>query len=360
MAKKSKYSILIICEGENTEPLFFGAIRDEIKNGTYEIGDVEITIRPEPNVEETEDESSSPHKPARKKLQLRSATIGIEPIVIKGIPPLKWVKEGQTELEDGTFNEVWAVFDHDNHPARKEAFEASEEKIDGKKVQIAFSSISFEYYLLLHFERLFKQFQKSECREKKKPINCNSGVHKDDCFGNICIGGYARKNEYWIDSKNSTSVFHLIKEKLEIGFENAAWLRHFSEINEPNIPIYNRNPYITTDTIVKRLVGKDDITWVWISSDLEYTFKKLKIQIIDNQKIAVCNCDKSAVIIPENSFCKVVPFENTRQNFGNRLFLEPTEIQEIDLSDYKSNQHEWFLFRYENYIIMFDFNQQTD
>lgn len=354
MARKSKYSILIICEGENTEPLFFGAIRDEIINGTYEIGDVEITIRPEPNTEE-EEEPSSVHKPARKKLQLRNATVGVEPLVIKGIPPLKWVKEGQSELEDGTFDEVWAVFDHDNHPARKEAFEASKEEINGKKVQIAFSSISFEYYLLLHFERIFRQFQKSECRVKKKLINCNSGVHENDCYGNICIGGYARKNQYWISTKNNSSAFHLIKEKLEIGFENAAWLRYVSDSNFSNTPIYDRNPYLTTDTIVKRLVGKDDITWVWISSDVEYTFNKLKIQIADNYVIAVCNCDKSPVILPANSFWRVVPHDNARQNFGNRLLLEPGKVIEVELLEYMSDQLEWFLFRFENYRIMFDF-----
>ena len=355
MAKKTKYTILIICEGDNTEPLFFGAIRDEVMNGYYDIGDVEITIRPEPNVEETNDSQTSLYKPRRKKLQLRKTTVGIEPEPIKGIPPLKWVEEGKRELADGTFNEVWAVFDHDNHPARKEAFEASEEEIYGKKVQIAFSSVSFEYYLLLHFEKIFRKFQKSECRDKKRPIICNSGNHKDDCFGKVCIGGYARRNSYWVDSKNSTSIFPLVKEKLEIGFENSAWLRYFSDINEPGIPIYDRNPYVTTDILVKRLVGKEDITWIWISSGIEYTFKKMKVRILENQQIELFNSDHAAMIIPENSIWKVTPETNSRQNFGKRLLLEPNENQVIDLSDCKTNQYDWFLFKYGNYRIMFEF-----
>lgn len=355
MAKKTKYTILIICEGDKTEPLFFGVIRDEVKNGYYGIGEVEITIRPEPNVEETNIVQTSPYKPKRKKLQLRRTTVGDEPETIKGIPPLKWVEEGKRELEDGTFNEVWAVFDHDNHPARKKAFEAAEEEINGQKVKIAFSSISFEYYVLLHFERLFRKFQKSECRDKKKPIICNSGIHKDDCFGKVCIGGYARKNNYWVDSKMNTSIFPLVKDKLEIGFENSAWLRYFSDKNEPDLPVYDRNPYITTDFLIKRLVGKDDITWVWISSGKEYIFKKIKICIHENQQVELFNSDSTAIIIPENSIWKASPTTNTRLNFGMRLFLEPNVTQVIDLSNCNSDQYDWFIFKYGNFRIMFDF-----
>lgn len=53
---KSKYTILIICEGENTEPLFFNSIRDKIKDNKINIGEVELTLRPEPKTEDIEDE----------------------------------------------------------------------------------------------------------------------------------------------------------------------------------------------------------------------------------------------------------------------------------------------------------------
>lgn len=54
MVRQSKYTLLIICEGKNTEPYFFNSIRDRILDGKYLINeDIAIHIRPE--VEEVRD-----------------------------------------------------------------------------------------------------------------------------------------------------------------------------------------------------------------------------------------------------------------------------------------------------------------
>lgn len=370
MVKKSKYSILIICEGQNTEPHFLGSIRDEIIDKTFDIGEVEITILPEPIVEENDEEeeaAGTEYKAKRKKLKTRAATVGVEPKIIEGIPPLKWVEEGQRELEDGTYNEVWAVFDHDNHPAREEAFKQADVEIDGKKVQIAFSSIAFEYYLLLHFERIYKSFITSECRDKKNadkkkrkiPIKCSLEGHVDDCSGNLCIGGYARKNGYWDDSKSGASTFALVKDFLEIGFENSAWLRYISDICESGKESYDRNPYITTDSIVKRLIGKNDINWIFISLEKRYTFNDIEISISKNHEIEIKNIGKVGIIIPLNSVSKISLVDNTREVFGERIYLEPEQIETLDLSYYKSEQNIWFQFTYQKNRIMFEFDQSN-
>jgi hypothetical protein len=370
MAKKSKYSILIICEGQNTEPHFFGSIRNEILDKTFDIGEVEITILPEPIVDENDEEeeaASTEYKAKRKKLKTRAVTIGVEPKIIEGIPPLKWVEEGQRELEDGTYNEVWAVFDHDNHPAREEAFKQADVEIDGKKVQIAFSSIAFEYYLLLHFERIYKSFITSECRDKKNtdkkkrkiPIKCSSEGHADDCSGKLCIGGYARKKRYWDDSKSGASTFALVKDSLEIGFENSAWLRYISDIHESGKEFYDRNPYITTDSIVKRLIGKDDINWIFISLEKKCTFNDIEISISKNHEIEIKNIGKVGIIIPLNSVSKISLVDNTREVFGERIYLEPEQIETLDLSRYKSEQNLWFQFTYQKNRIMFEFDQSN-
>ena len=74
--RQSRYSILIICEGENTEPLFFNSIRDEILKRTYEV-DATIDIIKEPNVNQENDSEElafhSPHKKKRKPKELRKA-----------------------------------------------------------------------------------------------------------------------------------------------------------------------------------------------------------------------------------------------------------------------------------------------
>ena len=82
-----------------------------------------------------------------------------------GEQPLNWVKGGIDNLK--VYDEVWVFFDKDGHPKAKEAFEMARiTEIDGKKINIAFSSRCFEYYLLLHFELIYRAFEKSECNGK--------------------------------------------------------------------------------------------------------------------------------------------------------------------------------------------------
>ena len=194
-------TILIICEGENTEPNFIGGIRDCIIDGVYDIGNCRIEIRPEPRIIEEEETNVR----RRKKRKLRAVTK--EPEEFIGVPPLKWVTYGCEQLKIGTYDEVWAVFDNDNHPARKEAFELAAQSINGKYVNIAYSSIAFEYYILLHFERIYKAFEKSECREGKLVTHCMLGEVRG-CGGDRCVGGYLRKNGYISKStKDNRSTF---------------------------------------------------------------------------------------------------------------------------------------------------------
>jgi hypothetical protein len=371
MAKTSKYSILIICEGEKTEPQFFDSIRDAVINGIYYIGDVRIKIKPEPEEDEEDKEEvnvQSEHKAIREKRQTRKATVGDEPDQEKIPLPLKWVREGQIELEEGTYNEVWTVFDHDNHPARKEAFDEADKIINGSKVHIAFSSHCFEYYLLLHFEKVYKQFKTSECRDKnndnaakrKKPIDCGTDKHKDDCHGVLCIGGYARLKNYWINSKDDNSTFELIKETIEIGFENSAWLRYISDLKENEKQFYDRNPYITTDSIVKRLTGNEHRSWRWVSIDEEFPIDELIVKISSEKKIFIHNINKSkSVLIQPNAICKV-SLSNNRMNFGSQLLIYPSKIVAIDLSGYiLQNDDSWFVFHYKFNNVMFSFSQNN-
>jgi hypothetical protein len=361
----TKHTILIICEGENTETLFFNSIRDAIKDHVYNIGEVEINIKPEPIIDENDtEEEANPHKSKRKVRHTKPASFGIEPVEIRAPLPLKWILEAQKELEDGTCNEAWTVFDHDNHPARKEAFEAADKDINGTKVNIAFTSISFEYYLLLHFEQLYKQFKTSECRDKnnviaakrKKPIVCGTNKHTDDCHGEYCIGGYARIKNYWTDSKDDNSTFLLIKDNLEIGFENAAWLRFTSDLHESDKQIYDRNPYITTDNIVKRLTGNDHRTWSWLSLDLEYKIGNIDISISSDKKIVIRNTTKSESILVRRNSVSKISSDNIREAFGTQFLISPQSTEFIDVSAHNAS---WYIFQHDYYSFMFSFNNNT-
>ena len=62
-----------------------------------------------------------------------------EDVVITGAPPLKWVLYARQILSEGV-DESWAVYDKDKHPKHEEALAEADKVIDGKKVNIAFSS----------------------------------------------------------------------------------------------------------------------------------------------------------------------------------------------------------------------------
>lgn len=360
--EKTKHTILIICEGESTEPKFFNSIRDAILSKDYNIGDVQIKIMPEPKSDDIENNETktNPHKPKRNIRHTRPASIGIEPVEINAPLPLKWVLEAQKELEDGTCDEAWAVFDHDNHPARRQAFEEANKIIKGKTVALCFSSISFEYYLLLHFERKFCVFQTSECRDKKnhnkkkrkKIIECSTNKHIDDCSGQICIGGYARKNGYWFCSKDSKSTFDLVKEKLEIGFENSAWLRYKSDILNPDVEIFDRNPYLTVDYLVKRLIGYADKNWEWLPINSLKTINNIDILVHANKTVSITNKDKNTYLLKANSFHEVKS-DNSRSRFGCQKLVNFEETINIQ---FFFDVDSWFLFEFnDNYRLMFSF-----
>lgn len=361
----TKKTILIICEGENTEPLFFNSIRDAILSKEYNIGDVNIRIKPEPKSDDADNNKSetNPHKSKRKARQTKPASVGVEPVEINAPLPLKWVLEAQKELEDGTCNEAWAVFDHDDHPARKEAFEVADKEINGTTVNLCFSSRSFEYYLLLHFERIFKYFETSECRDKnnsdpkkrKKIIECSitNEPHIDDCHGQKCIGGYARSRGYWVSSKEGKSTFDSIKDKLEIGFENSAWLRYMSDVLDSDKEIFDRNPYITVDSLVKRLTGYDNKNWLWLPTGSLKALNKIDVLVHADKKISITNNDTRTLLIRANSFHEVKS-DNTRRRFGSQNLIYNGDTLDFPI---EGDSDSWFIFQLdENNSLMFSYN----
>ncbi|MDR1203218.1 MAG: RloB family protein [Tannerellaceae bacterium] len=360
--RSSKYTILIICEGEKTEPLFFNSIRDRIKDGKIDIGDnVEITLRPEPKTDSEEAEETNEHRAyKRKKRQTRK--VEVEPLPIPGIPPLKWVEEGHRELKDGTFNEVWAVFDKDQHPRAKEAFELAEKEVDGRYVNIAFTSICFEYYLLLHFEKIYYDFEKSECHEKCKETNkeiyfqCGTHIHPKDCNGFLCINGYARKNNYWEGRKNNSSVYDIIENYLYRGFVNAEWIRFVSDKLNKNKPIYLRNPYLTIDALVKRLVGETK-EWKFIGLDEVIAInREIEFSVHNNKTIQIRNISKKSILIPANSF-EILSFSPDKtERKGDRILLNKGDEETIIVSTWNIDKKKTILFDYDNNKIVFDFS----
>jgi hypothetical protein len=135
MAKKrfSPKSIFIACEGKNTERLYFEKIK-EIKE-CDDFYSFSLTVYPDRN----EDKA-------------KSDAIGLINEAIERV---------------NQFDELWVVFDKDGYTKHKEAFELA--KSNG--INVCFSSISFETWVLLHFELNCNSFEKSANIINDKFIN---------------------------------------------------------------------------------------------------------------------------------------------------------------------------------------------
>jgi hypothetical protein len=259
-SRHSKYVIRIVCEGDKTEPLFFTDLCDTFyyKDAAMDVR----TIPQPPAVQEEEATEASTRRGSYQGKKRKVNTNSNEEVKITGAPPLKWVSYARQILSEGV-DESWAVYDKDEHPLHKEAVEEANREVNGKKVNIAFSSRSFEYYLLLHFEYLYYRFEKTECGDRSKGnkhiYECGTGKHPEhDCHGKRCINGYAREHGYWKESKSSVSTFPLVKDRLLTGIVHACRLRSESD-RETNLPFYERNPYTNVDHLVGRLIGYETV-----------------------------------------------------------------------------------------------------
>jgi RloB-like protein len=80
--------------------------------------------------------------------------------------PLRFVKEARDRLAEGAFDEAWVVFDRNGHPAHEAAFALAAET--DKPVNIAFSSRSFEQWVLLHFEKAYSLLKQQNVKYGEK------------------------------------------------------------------------------------------------------------------------------------------------------------------------------------------------
>ena len=300
--------MLIICEGEVTEPEYFALLRRmAIEGGIW----AAIEIRPKPK--EDRDQSSfirSPHKSPRPKRKLILVAIPneVDPIEEKydiKSQPSCWVKEARDGLIDDTFEEVWAVFDRNGHASHEEAFLLATEQINGKQVNIAFSNVAFEHWILLHFEQNATAFNKAQCRQGTRVIECGTNVEPEDCQGANCAIGHLRVKNYLPPSEStkrqgiSPNLLAQISDKntRKTAYENAAWLR-FIVPHNPAKPFLS-NPYTNVDNLVQRLLGEEEeIIWGLFGQDISWKSLKIKTRIEgDKLIITITNVGKRTRIL---------------------------------------------------------------
>lgn len=272
-------NVVILCEGTKTEFQYFNSIKEYLKEkGINHFSEIKVVP--------VENEMVTPTGQRRKK-QLKASTDGLDTSICyyclqeesRGLYdqykayPTRFVRETHLYMERFKFKYGWAVYDHDNHPERKEALQYAK----SWGVKIAFSSRCFEEWLLMHFERSDRVFKTSECKDHNdKEIRCGTGIGSSDCHGLNCVGGRLRECNY-ISDYNKTKVSGIFKQYTlplwETCLINSAWLNKI----EIETPVYDRTRYTDVGVLVAFLLGIEErAEWMSLGDSISYRSTKIE------------------------------------------------------------------------------------
>ncbi len=297
--KTNDNNIVIICEGADTEFLYFTEIKEFIEKHTPERFS-KIRILPEfkakldtGKLEKKEKRNLLPSKD-NKKYYAQTDELYEE----YKAQPIRYVREAQLFMEHEGYSEAWAVFDKDTYQENdhQKAFNIANEN---PNLKIAFSSYCFEEWFLLHFELNPIGFEHSECKdENDKYIGCGKRENNPkDCHGTLCLIGHLREEKYMKEyEKGNEHIFYeytlpSMDDDIVRPFFFAAKLKVLDS-QEP----YKRNPYSNVDELVSRLLGKKQyLCCNEINKEVFVECDTTKLKCHKNSDKSICICNEGNV-----------------------------------------------------------------
>lgn len=161
------------------------------------------------------------------------AALSVDIFEAKNRDPLQIVKEAisrkkKAKQEANDYDHIWVVFDHDNRPTRMEAHDLA----GSNNVKVAFSSIAYEYWYLLHFRQTAKAFSDADALIKEL-LKFFPEYQK------------ARQND-----------FILLKNKLPDAHTNTGWLKaQMQHLLDEGNHLTELNPFTDVDDLVSFLMA---------------------------------------------------------------------------------------------------------
>lgn len=248
--------------------------------------------------------------------------------------PTRYLREAQLFIEEDGFVEGWAIYDKDKHTDHAGAIELLD---TDSRLKVAFSSYSFEEWLLCHFERNLTQFNKSECCDNdghSYQCGCDNS-DSANCNGIICIAGRLRKYKYIPEySKTQTDLFKNYSlapsgTLSEIPLINAAWIR-FKQNGQIR---FDANPYTDVDILLLHLLD-DSRIFRWFSGGEAIKLSQGEIVISKKDKVAcITNISNKNVLLPKNCIKKYMSDGNIQSLSFTTIFLSPQQSVDIEIDD---------------------------
>lgn len=324
MARKrrttDKNNIVIVCEGTDTEVKYLTDLKKYIENHFPDrFTDIRIVPTAEELVAATNRNKNKKLKEANPWAYYIQEEENEEDFNTYRSQPTRYVREAELFTLNNGYIEAWAVYDFDNFPDH----ELAKKHADKTGVNVAFSSISFEEWILAHFERNEKAFNKSVCKENKEDIMCGTGAHINDCHGAKCVGGHIRECNHIPEyGKNMDGLFKLLFDKHKVAIVNASWTRglHHQAKDKP----WECNPLTTVDRLIARLLDyKQEYSWIYDPGNLaiDRTILNISEKMVTNsgensvafsyrvydarmEEIEECN---TGIILPGNTIQLQIP-----------------------------------------------------
>lgn len=342
--------LYLVCEGEKTEISFYSDLQAElIKAGMASFTQVDFYKVPKPK----KDADMLENGEIRAEGGRHVSMIGGIVLPTANYEPLNWIKIAFSKFP--AYSETWAVFDNDHRnispnrsPLIDNAFtEYRKLRQTASNVHIAYSSLSFEYYLLQHFEFLYHEFHKTECyitnrNGKHDYRNCCSKDHKNPpkegaCDGdlghNCCINGYARRNNRWAESKIEGVLSNV--PNIFTGVINSFRIRWRAVSMQRGSKIGDMNPYLNTYNLTLRMMGFQILEYI---QDISIPYYDGHITLhLDDNSVIIGNTSTRSYILSEK-YMGIYVADNqvilgvTRVGNLTRVDLTNTPEDTIDLT----------------------------
>jgi hypothetical protein len=231
--------------------------------------------------------------------------------------PYQLFQKAKQALDDGSADYAWAVFDKDGHPRLQQTLE--EARLT--RVKIAFSSRSFEEWVLMHFQKNNTTFNATECKDLTgKPINCGSPF-VPSCARENCLTGHIRRQNYISDysKKKTFDLFEAVYQLTEIAVVNAAWLRFqvHASVNTIQPALQTLNPYTDVDQLILKLHDRSDkIEWGSSGTDISLNNWTINASLA-NGNIVVRLSHTKPQSVALNAFFPLPTFFTTDDNLND-------------------------------------------